>query len=109
MSSPEECDFAFRLWGENTKNLHLHPTDNVDFAKTRSRTSFLFVKANKPHVRKVFDNFDITRMFEYKTGGSKNPKGTFFSTKEVIIEYIFTCQDLNIEPEFFDITASFQE
>ena len=104
VSSPDECDFAFRVWGGNTEIPHLHATDNVDFAKTKSKDSFLFVKANKPHVREVFDNFDTKRMFKDRVGGAQNPGGVVFSAKEVIREYIFACQDLNIEPDFVDIT-----
>lgn len=104
VTDPDSADFAFRVWGGNTEIPHLTLTDNIDFARSKSESSFLFIKTNAPNVRKVFDNFNTKRMFSERVGGAQNPGGVIFSLKQIINEYILTCEDLGEEPSFVDIT-----
>lgn len=95
--SPDNADFAFRCWGGNKEIPHLTVTDDLEFAKGKSASSFVFVKAHQPHVREVFENFDEPRMRSERVGGDQNPGGQIFSVAQIEKEYRLRCEELGFE------------
>lgn len=102
--SPFEAEYAFRCWGGNTEYPHLKLTTNIEYAKTLSPASWIFIKPLKDHVKNVFDNFKYERMFEGRVGGAQNPGGNIFSLKQIELEYSKVCEELNIDMSFIDIS-----
>lgn len=63
LTSPEECDFAFRVWGGSWETfLTVYDSDKLEFAKRLSEHSFIFIKTIAPHAKHVMKNFDRVRM-----------------------------------------------